>query len=132
MKWQDIREDGRIVKNVNTTVDVDTNQIPKEAGKFGNKVDKDGVPPTLSKKVKGKHTNVLFNLGLAEGKYADIHDVKDFNPDNLEVWVKGVGVYSLNGLKNRLKQRLEGFKDNIEYNPEGVENILSDKGMMHL
>ena len=128
MKWQDIREDGRIVKNVNTTVDVDTNQIPKEAGKFGNKVDKDGVPPTLSKKVKGKHTNVLFNLGLAEGKYADIHDVKDFNPDNLEVWVKGVGVYSLNGLKNRLKQRLEGFKDNIEYNPEGVENILSDKG----
>jgi hypothetical protein len=66
MKWQDIKEDGRIVKGVNTTVDVDTNQIPKEAGKFGNKVDNDGVPPTLSKKVKGKSTNVLFNLGLAE------------------------------------------------------------------
>ena len=60
MRWQDIREDGRIVKGVNTTVDVDTNQIPKEAGKFGNKVDKDGVPPTLSKKVKGKSTNVLL------------------------------------------------------------------------
>ena len=128
MKWQDIREDGRIVKGVNTTVDVDTNQIPKEAGKFGNKVDKDGVPPTLSKKVKGKSTNVLFNLGLAEGKYADIHDVKDFNPDNLEIWVKGVGVYTLNGLKNRLKQRLESFADNMDYNAEGVENILNGKG----
>jgi len=129
MKWQDIREDGRIVKNVNTTVDVDTNQIPKEAGKFGNKVDKDGVPPTLSKKVKGKSTNVLFNLGLAEGKYADIHDVKDYNPDNLEIWVKGVGVYTLNGLKNRLKQRLESFKDNMDYNAEGVESILSGQGL---
>ena len=128
MRWQDIREDGRIVKGVNTTVDVDTNQIPKEAGKFGNKVDKDGVPPTLSKKVKGKSTNVLFNLGLAEGKYADIHDVKDFNPDNLEIWVKGVGVYTLNGLKNRLKQRLESFADNMDYNAEGVENILNGKG----
>ena len=66
MKWQDIKEDGRIVKGVNTSPDVDTNSIPKEAGKFGNKVDKDGRPPTLSKKVKGKSTNVLFNLGLAE------------------------------------------------------------------
>jgi len=62
-------EDGRIVKGVNTTPDVDVNQIPKEAGKFGNKVDKDGRPPTLSTKVKGKSTNVLFNLGMvAEGK----------------------------------------------------------------
>jgi hypothetical protein len=128
MKFQEISEDGRIVKGVNTTVDVDTNQIPKEAGKFGNKVDKDGVPPTLSKKVKGKSTNVLFNLGLSEGKYADIHDVKDYNPDNLEIWVKGVGVYTLNGLKNRLKTRLEGFKDNMDYNAEGVESVLSGTG----
>ena len=66
MKWRDITEDGRIVKGVNTTADVDTNEIPRQAAKFGNKVDKDGKPPTLSKKVKGKSTNVLFNLGLAE------------------------------------------------------------------
>ncbi|MGY8865247.1 MAG: hypothetical protein ACKVJK_06405, partial [Methylophagaceae bacterium] len=57
-------EDGRIVKGVNTTPDVDVNSISKEAGKFGNKVDKDGRPPTHSKKVKGKSTNVLFNLGM--------------------------------------------------------------------
>jgi len=128
MKFKELAEDGRIVKGVNTTVDVDVNQIPKEAGKFGNKVDKGGNPPTLSSKVKGKSTNVLFNLGLAEGKYADIHDVKDFDPDNLEVWVKGVGVYTLNGLKNRLKQRLEGFIDNLDYNADGVEKVLSGTG----
>ena len=62
----DLLEDGRIVKGVNTTPDVDTDEIKTQASKFGNKVDKDGRPPTLSKKVKGKSTNVLFNLGLAE------------------------------------------------------------------
>ena len=67
MKITDLLEDGRIVKGVNTTADVGVGQIPIEAGKFGFKVDKDGRPPTLSKKVKGKSTNVLFNLGLAEG-----------------------------------------------------------------
>ena len=67
MRFRELFEDGRIVKGVNTTVDVDTNEIPRQAAKFGNKVDKDGRPPTLSKKVKGKSTNVLFNLGLAEG-----------------------------------------------------------------
>ena len=68
MRIRDLLEDGRIVKGVNTTADVDTNSISREAAKFGNKVDKDGKPPTLSKKVKGKSTNVLYNLGLAEGQ----------------------------------------------------------------
>ena len=58
---------GRIVKGVNTTPDVGVNQTSIEAAKFGNKVDKDGRPPTMSTKVKGKSTNVLFNLGLTEG-----------------------------------------------------------------
>lgn len=66
MKVGELYEDGRIVKGVNTTVDVGTNEIPKQARKFGFKVDKDGRPPTLSKKVKGKSTNVLYNLGLTE------------------------------------------------------------------
>src|SRR5210317_132466 len=68
MKISDLLEDGRIVKGVNTTPDVGPNEITKQAKKFGNTVDKDGRPPTLSKKVKGKSTNVLFNLGLAESK----------------------------------------------------------------
>lgn len=59
---------GRIVKGVNTTVDVGPNEIKTQAAKFGNTVDKDGRPPTLSSRVRGKSTNVLFNLGLAESK----------------------------------------------------------------
>ncbi|MDA7712470.1 hypothetical protein N8828_00525, partial [bacterium] len=35
---------------------------------------------------------------------------------------------TLNGLKNRLKTRLEGFKDNMDYNAEGVESVLSGTG----
>ena len=67
MRLRQIYEDGRIVKGVNTTVDVGPDEIKKQTAKFGNTVDKDGRPPTLSKKVKGAKTNVLFNLGLTEG-----------------------------------------------------------------
>lgn len=86
MKMSDLlNEDGRIVKGVNTTVDVDTDEIKTQAAKFGNTVDKDGRPPTLSTKVKGKSTNVLFNLGLTEGiilrlerdKHIDVLHVMD-------------------------------------------------------
>ena len=52
-------EQGRIVKGVNTTVDVDTNERSKQAKKFRNIVDKDGRPPTLSKKVKGSAQTFL-------------------------------------------------------------------------
>ena len=67
MKFSEIKENGgRVVKGVNTTPDVGVDAIKKQAAKFGNTVDKDGRPPTLSKKVKGSKTNVLFNLGMAE------------------------------------------------------------------
>ena len=56
---------GRIVKGVNTTPDVDVDQVSKEASKFGFKVDKDGRPPVMSKKAKN-NPNTLFNLGLTE------------------------------------------------------------------
>jgi hypothetical protein len=64
--YEILNEWGRIVKGVNTTPDVDTSEIKTQAAKFGNTVDKDGKPPTLSKKVKGSKTNVLFNLGMTE------------------------------------------------------------------
>lgn len=66
MKMNELLEWGRIVKGVNTTADVDTDEIKKQAAKFGNTVDKDGRPPSISKKTKGSKTNVLYNLGLAE------------------------------------------------------------------
>lgn len=68
MRIRQLYEDGRIVKGVNTTPDVGPNEIPIQAKKFGNSVDKDGRPPVLRKSVKGPKTNVAFNLGLTEAK----------------------------------------------------------------
>ena len=56
---------GRITKQ-NQTRDVGPDEVKKQAAKFGNTVDRDGRPPSLSKKTKGSKTNVLYNLGLAE------------------------------------------------------------------
>ena len=39
MRLRQLTEDGRIVKGVNTTVDVGPNEIPKQAKKWGFKVD---------------------------------------------------------------------------------------------
>lgn len=48
MKINDLLiEDGRIVKGVNTTVDVDVDEIKTQAAKFSNNVTKDGFPPFL-------------------------------------------------------------------------------------
>lgn len=55
-----IDEDGRIVKGVNTTVDVGTDEIKTQAAKFGNTVTKDGFPPTLSS--NGTHPEPKYTL----------------------------------------------------------------------
>ena len=93
---------GRIVKGVNTTPDVGVGEIPKQAAKFGNKVDKDGRPPTLSSKVKGKSTNVLFNLGLTESlpkdPKADFLDGERYYEQQFEIYKVGVDFYIEDGL----------------------------------
>jgi len=105
MKVWELTEDGRIVKGVNTTPDVGTNQIPIEASKFGNKVDKDGRPPTLSKKVKGKSTNVLFNLGLAESK---------------------ISKETLNQLKMGIRQEMEHTNNPSEALKIAIDHVKED------
>ena len=107
---------GRIIKGVNTTPDVGVNQTSIEAGKFGNKVDKDGRPPTLSSAVKGKSTNVLFNLGLTEGiklrlerdKNIDVLHIMDTN-DKQRIEVRGKKGYESGGYdsKDKLHQVLD-------------------------
>ena len=74
MKMSDLLEDGRIVKGVNTTVDVGTDEISKQAKKFGNSVDKDGFPPTMSTVVKPKKTTVKegYRLRLERDKSANM------------------------------------------------------------
>jgi len=107
---------GRVIKGVNTTVDVGPNEIKKQAAKFGNTVDKDGVPPTLSKKVKGSNTNVLFNLGITEGiklrlerdKNIDVLHIMD-TTDKHRIEVRGKKGYETNGYdpQDKLHQVLD-------------------------
>ena len=116
MKMQDLTEWGKIVKGVNTTPDVGVNQIPIEAAKFGNKVDKNGRPPTMSNAVKGKSTNVLFNLGLTEGirlrlerdKNMDVLHIQD-TKEKHRVEVRGKKGYESGGydLNDKLHQVLD-------------------------
>lgn len=100
---------GRIVKGVNTTPDVGVNQISIEAAKFGNKVDKDGRPPTLSTKVKGKSTNVAFNLGLTESLYKLNRD----DPMNSEVLITGMGRYNIKTLHKNLAEKLKDLSERM-------------------
>lgn len=84
---------GRIVKNVNTTVDVGPNEISKQAAKFGNKVTKDGYPPILDNKaLKNTTVHNMTNLGLTE-KYSA-----------LELAILEGGHSVDEGLKDKLKK----------------------------
>jgi hypothetical protein len=71
----------------------------------------------------------ISELGNGEKRHASIKDAGNFDPKNIEVYVHGVGVYTLDNLKNRLKKRLMDFADMVDGNPEQVERILTDKGM---
>jgi hypothetical protein len=116
MRLRELFEDGRIVKGVNTTADVDVDEIPRQAEKFGNKVDKDGRPPTLSKKVKGSSTNVAFNLGLAESVAIKFERTDDY--DILHIKEKG---------KNRVEVRGKKGYESGNYDPKDKLHKVLDK-----
>ena len=116
MRIRDITEGvGRITKQ-NQTVDVGPDEVTKQAAKFGNKVDKDGRPPTLSKRVKGKSTNVLFNLGLAEGYKLQLERDKEMLVLNITDTATG---------KRTEVRGKPGYETN--YDPNDSLHILLDK-----
>lgn len=58
---------GKIVKGVNTTVDVQPGETQRQAAKFGNQVDSEGRPPEIHRKArKNSDPNTLYNMGLTE------------------------------------------------------------------
>jgi len=116
MKLRQLYEDGRIVKGVNTTPDVDVNSISKEAAKFGFKVDKDGRPQNHPSKVKGSKTNVLFNLGLAESVAIKLERTDDY--DVLHIKEKG---------KNRVEVRGKKGYERGNHDPKDKLHRLLDK-----
>lgn len=88
-----IENGGRIVKGVNTTPDVGTDEIKKQAKKFGFSVDKDGKPAyTMHKKaMKNTNPNTLYNLGLAESLNKD-YLVEETLADKTQVYIDMDGV----------------------------------------
>ena len=116
MRLREITEGvGRITKQ-NQTVDVGPDEVTKQAAKFGNKVDKDGRPPTLSKRVKGKSTNVLFNLGLAEGYKLQLERDKEL----LVLHIKDTAT----GKRTEVRGK-PGYE--TDYDPNDSLHILLDK-----
>ena len=116
MRLREITEGvGRITKQ-NQTVDVGPDEVTKQAAKFGNKVDRDGRPPTLSKKVKGKSTNVLFNLGLAEGYKLQLERDREM----LVLHIKDTAT----GKRTEVRGK-PGYETN--YDPNDSLHILLDK-----
>ena len=117
MKFQQFKEGvGRIVKGVNTTPDVGPDEIKKQAAKFGFKVDKDGRPKQHSNKTKGKSTNVLFNLGLAESVAIKFERGEDY--DILHIKEKG---------KNRVEVRGKKGYESGNYDSEDKLHQVLDK-----
>ena len=140
MKLDDVLgEDGRIVKGVNTTVDVGPDEIKKQAKKFGNTVDKHGNPPTLSKKVKGSKTNVLFNLGLAEDEFTEMeravmegsHSIDDLDERKLKSKSYKKSLSGLKAAGRRPKRKLhtkfsEGYKLQLERDTDMMVLNITD------
>ena len=116
MRLRQLFEDGRIVKGVNTTVDVGPGEIKTQAAKFGNTVDRNGRPPTLSKKVKGKSTNVLYNLGLTEGYKLQLERDKEL----LVLHIKDTAT----GKRTEVRGK-PGYETN--YDPNDKLHMLLDK-----
>ena len=139
MKWHKITEAVGIITKQNQTVDVGPNEIKKQAAKFGFKVDKGGRPATLSKKVKGSKTNVLFNLGMAESiqevtakdlsNESEIYvDMDGVLADFFGAWKKLVGkdwreIKDLDGALQRIRDK-DDFWLNIPVTPNAM-NLLN-------
>ena len=75
MKIKDLTEDGRIVKGVNTTPDVQPGETERQAKKLFP-MNKNGKPQSLG--VPGASPNVAFNLGLTEDELTTVQRAELF------------------------------------------------------
>jgi 5'(3')-deoxyribonucleotidase len=130
---------GKITKQ-NTTVDVKPGETKRQAAKFGNKVDKGGVPPTLSKKVKGSKTNVAFNLGMVKeskdlAQTSEIYvDMDGVLADFFGEWQKLIGKGWRDVKGKSIEPALQAIRDKDDFwlslpmtqNAKGLLNLIKD------
>ena len=135
---------GRIVKGVNTTPDVGTDEIKKQAAKFGFKVDKDGRPSNHPKNIRGPKTNVAFNLGLTESKINEAKDLAQSSEifvdmdgvlaDFFGEWQKLIGKGWRDVEGDALQPALQAIRDKDDFwlslpmtsNAKGLLNLIKD------
>ena len=125
-----VMEMGRVVKGINTTIDVGVDAITKQSAKLGFKVTKDGVPPNMNTK-REKLINVLKEdeFKNKDGKYSLTGSQpetqkwktakKNSKPGTLD-WFKTWRTLPLltKGRKNHymppVKEKLEAIQHNLE------------------
>ena len=95
MNESKINEWGRVVKGVNTTVDVGPNEIKTQAAKFGNSVTKDGVPPTTrTRVVKEEARYTAYEWSIIQGGHS-LDDIKKPDP-GLAIMEENFRIFSEN------------------------------------
>lgn len=132
---------GRIVKGINTTVDVGIDQIKKEAAKFGFDVDKDGFPKdTFKKYIKNLKEDVDYNdvfhpfgedIELSSELHERIFDNKytSFRKEEDKIIFDGnrvLVITSPSKITNELRVYARFCSDN-PYTTAEVSKILDDK-----
>lgn len=150
MRLRELFEWGRIVKGVNTTDDVKTDEISRQAAKFGFDVDVDGRPPSLSKKTKGSSTNVAFNLGLTESQQQEADEpVTQQELDNIKRFMDSLFakydmnfafsnhfIDRVNDVRNRrqitIKELADVFRKMYVKHGESIKQLVEYEGRFQL
>jgi hypothetical protein len=62
-----------------------------------------------------------------------ITDPKDFDPDNVEVQIKGYGVLTLSQIKNKIKKMLETLAAKVDVlEPESLKYAMDNSVLPHM
>ena len=102
-------EDGRIVKGVNTTIDVDVDAVSKEAAKFGFDVSKDGYPKLITESTDVKTADEIDDYVVS------IHNnTEDFDEGDLRERIYGFSKYHLVNIDpNKIRRDQHYYDDEV-------------------
>ena len=67
--WELLSEEGKIIPNINTTVDVQPGETQRQAAKFGNNLDRDGLPPLIHKSSRKGGTGATLTMNKGDPWY---------------------------------------------------------------
>lgn len=117
---------GKIVKGVNTTVDVGPNEIAIQAAKFGNKVSKDGRPKKNLREAEISNRRVLTEAQLQEAML-----------DSVTKWLGSNASKTIEDLSNSIVTMKDAailikdiLTDNTYFETAYTQMVKSSRGML--